>query len=93
MRKLATIFMVVLTAFAFITGVAAAGGQKAAGEVIKADQAGKSIVLNVDGKQVTMTVSEEAAKTLGNLKPGDKVTVSYDEAGGTQTVSSIEKQM
>jgi Cu/Ag efflux protein CusF len=93
MRKLATIFMVALTAFAFTTGVATAGGMKAAGEVVKADATGKSIVLNVDGKQVTMSVSDKAAETLANLKPGDKVTVGYDETGGKQTISTIEKQM
>jgi len=93
MRSLRTILMVALALIAFTAGVPTAGGMKAAGEVVKADTTGKSIVLNVDGKQVTMTVSDQAAQTLANLKPGDKVTVSYEEAGGKQTVSAIEKPM
>jgi S1-C subfamily serine protease len=92
MRKLVTIFTVVLTAFAFATGVASAGGMKSA-EVISADPAAKSIVLNVDGQEVTLPVADQAAAKLTDLKPGDKVQVSYEGEGAEQKVSTIEKQM
>jgi len=80
-----------LMAVAFVTSLAVAGAMKAPGEVVKTDPAARSLVVKVEGKDITFAVSDKAAKALGDLKPGDKVMVSYEESGGKRTADAIEK--
>jgi Cu/Ag efflux protein CusF len=91
MERLRTALIAVLVTVAIATGMAVAGGMTSAAEVIMADPAGKMLVAKVDGKEVTFNVSDKAAQTLAALKPGDKVTISYDESGGQRTAEAIEK--
>lgn len=52
------------------------------GEVVSADEAGKTLVLKVKEKELTFSVAEKAAAKLTDLKPGDRVTVRYVKQEG-----------
>ncbi len=62
------------------------------GEIIKLDPGARKLVVRVAGKQLDFTLSKysvvrEGSKTksLKEVKPGDKVTVSYVQNGGDRT--------
>lgn len=76
-------------------GMAAGPGAKAVtvrGEVVKVEPGSGKLVLKADGKQIDLSSSKylvvrEGAKvkSLKELKPGKKVTVSYVESGKDRT--------
>ncbi|MBZ0170579.1 hypothetical protein MELA_00052 [Candidatus Methylomirabilis lanthanidiphila] len=45
----------------------------------------------LEEQEMAFNVVEHATGALANLRPGDKVTVSYTEADGTLTAQSITK--
>lgn len=49
------------------------------------------VMVKAQRQEMTFSVVENAAKALTQLKPGDKVTVSYTEAGGKLTAQSVTK--
>jgi Cu/Ag efflux protein CusF len=63
------------------------------GEVVAADQTAKTVTIRhmVRGKpkEATFTVEEQAASTLADLKPGDRVRVSYHKMGGQLIANTI----
>ncbi len=65
--------------------------KEASGEVVSADPTAKTLVVKSDGGEMTFEVKESAAGDLGNIKPGDRVTVQYTEAGGKFTAETIRK--
>ncbi len=76
-------------------GQAAGAGGKATtvrGEVIKVDPNSRKLALKADGKQIDLALGRYAVvregpkvKTLREIKPGEKVTVSYVESGKDRT--------
>lgn len=45
----------------------------------------------LEEREMTLSDMEKPARTLANLKPGDKVTVSYTEVDGKLTAQSVTK--
>ena len=101
-----TVLCVVL-AVCFATGVALAAdkatakseGPVAKGKVVSVDKDGKNIVVTVDGADVTFAVNADTKvkqgkeeKTLGDVKAGGAVVVSYKEADGAKTALVIRIQ-
>ncbi len=70
---------------------AATAQKEAAGEVVSVNPTMKTLVVKSGGGEMTFEVKESAAGDLSNLKPGDKVTVKYSEAGGKMTAETIQK--
>ena len=63
------------------------------GEIAKVDAGGKKLVLKRDSGQMELAVGQHSViregakvKRLGDLKPGDKVLVSYVDTGKARTV-------
>jgi len=89
MKKIA-ILMSVLMLIALTAGITMAKEKKAAkleamsGEVVKVDAKAKSIVIKVDGKDVTLKAD---AKLLEGIAVGDKVNI--EESG--KVLKSIKK--
>lgn len=92
-KKTAVTLVAILAALSFTIGLAfaAAAAKTVAGEVIAANRSAQTLMINAEGKEMTFSVVEKAAAALATLKPGDKVTVSYTEAGGKFTAESITK--
>ncbi len=79
----------------------APGGQRAGagakaitvrGEVVRVEPGSGKLVLKVEGKQLDLTLSKYSVvragsqvKRLADVKPGEKVTVSYVESGKDRT--------
>lgn len=65
------------------------------GEFVSMDKATKIVVVKhvVDQKasQMTLSVDEAMLTTLGQLKAGDKVKVTYEEMGGKFIAKTIAK--
>ena len=63
------------------------------GEVVAVDQTAKTVTIKhmVRGKpkQATFTVEEQAASTMADLKPGDRVRVSYHKMEGQLIANAI----
>lgn len=62
------------------------------GEIAKVDPSARKLVLKRDGGQLDLTVGQHSVvrdgakvKKLGELKPGEKVTVSYVDTGKSRT--------
>ncbi len=89
-RKMAIALVAVLVALSF-AGVAFAAAKTITGEVILADSSAKTLTVKVQGKEMTFSVAENAVKALADVKPGDKVTVSYAEADGKLIAQSVTK--
>jgi len=76
-------------------GQGASGGGKAImvrGEVARVEPGSGKLVLKVEGKQLDLTLSKHSVvragaqvKRLADVKPGEKVTVSYVESGKDRT--------
>lgn len=73
-------------------GAAAAKAITVRGEVAKVDPSAKKLVLKRDVGQLDLSVSQHSVirqgaklKRLGDLKPGDKVMVSYVDTGKERT--------
>lgn len=87
MRKVAVCLSVLLIA---VMSMAIAEEMKEKGKthdvmtvVVAVDMEGKTITVKGDDGDMTMPVMEEAASALGNLKQGDKVTLTCtDDAEG-----------
>ncbi len=89
-RKVAVALVAILVALSF-AGVAFAAAKTIAGEVISADASAKTLMIKAQGQEMTFSVVDNAAKALANVKPGDKVTVSYFEADGKLYAQSVTK--
>ena len=65
------------------------------GELVRADQAAKTVTVKhtVDKNpmQLTFGVEDGALSALAGLKPGDQVKVIYVETGGKRIIKSIVK--
>ncbi len=91
MKRLGISVLAVVATLSLTAGFALAGMQNAAGEVVKVDPAAKSLVVKIQGKEVAFNVADKAARSLGDLKPGDHVQIMHDETGGKRTAETIEK--
>ncbi len=54
--------------------------KEAKGKEVSVNPGGKTFVVEANGKRLTLSVAETAAKDLSNIKHGDEVTVRYTEA-------------
>jgi len=75
-------------------GAQGAKTHKLAAEVVSADaQAATITIKGEDGKEATAKVDAAAAKSLANLKAGDKVTLTCrdNDAGQHEAIVAIEK--
>jgi Cu/Ag efflux protein CusF len=76
-----------------MSGPTAGLPKPAAGAVVKADSATKTLVIKPEGKNtkdMTFTVKDTVAGHLASLKPGQKVMVHFvDRGGGKLEVESI----
>ncbi len=65
------------------------------GEFVSMDKAAKTVIVKsmIDKKaaQITFSVDEVMLATLAQLKPGDKVKVSYEEMGDKFIAKTIVK--
>ena len=61
------------------------------GEVTALDSAKSTLTVKGRGKEMTFSATGKAAKSLADIKTGDKVTVHYTEADGKFTATSIKK--
>ncbi|MFN3477561.1 MAG: copper-binding protein [Candidatus Methylomirabilales bacterium] len=62
------------------------------GEVVSVDQQAKTVTVKKAGrklKELTFAVEEKAAPMLADLKPGDRVRVTYVKAEGKLTAKAI----
>jgi len=64
---------------------------EATGQVISADPANKSLVVQSDTGTIAFEVQDRAANELQGLRPGDKVTVRYSQDGGKNSAEAIQK--
>ncbi len=59
-------------------------------EVKAVDAAAKRLtVKRSTGREITLTVAPEAAATLADLKPGERVRITYQRSGGQLTAQAI----
>ncbi len=61
------------------------------GEVTALDSAKSTLTVKGRGKEMSFSATGKAAKSLADIKTGDKVTVHYIEADGKFTATSIKK--
>ncbi|HWQ69179.1 MAG TPA: hypothetical protein VN494_04365 [Patescibacteria group bacterium] len=77
MRRKAAVTFVAIMVTLSLAGVAFAT-HLITGEVILADPSAETLVINVQGHEMTFSVvNDNAVKDLANLKPGAKVAVGY----------------
>jgi hypothetical protein len=71
----------------------AAKPHRLVGEVVAVDQAAKTVTIKFmvrkHPKEATFTAKEQAAPTLADLKPGDRVRVGYHKEQGQLIAHSI----
>lgn len=84
MKKL-SIMVVVVLSLCLVTSFALAAHHMKKGTLTSVDAAKSSIVVNVDGKDQTMSVIKGV--DLGSVKAGDKVEIEMDK----DMVKSIKK--
>lgn len=89
-RKVAVALVAILVALSF-AGVAFAAAKSITGDVVSANLSAKTLMIKAQGQEMTFSVVEKAASALADLRPGDKVTVSYTEADGKLTAQSVTK--
>ena len=65
--------------------------KEAKGKVVSVNPGNKTFVVEAEGKRMTFSVAEPAAKTLPTIKRGDQVTVRYTEDGGKLMAQGISK--
>lgn len=75
------------------------------GEVVSVDQQGKTVTIKTAGrrmrrmppprkpKELTFAMEEKAAPMLADLKPGDRVRVTYVKTEGKLTANAIVKTL
>jgi len=65
------------------------------GELVSVDKTAKTVIVKhvVDQKasQMTLSVDEAMLSTLGQLRAGDKVKVTYEEMGGKFIAKTVAK--
>jgi len=64
---------------------------EATGQVISADPAHNTLVVQSDTGSIAFEVQDIFASELQNLRPGDKVTVRYTQDGAKNSVKAIQK--
>jgi len=64
---------------------------EATGQVISADPANKTLVVQSDTGTIAFEVQDRAANELQGLRPGDKVTVRYTQDAGKNSAEAIQK--
>ncbi len=65
--------------------------KEAKGKVISVNASTKTLVVEAQGKRMTFSVAEPAAKALPTIKSGDQVTVRYTEDGGKFMAQEVTK--
>lgn len=84
MRGKAVVTFVAIMVMLSLTGVAFAT-HLITGEVIWADPSAETLMINVEGHEMTFSVvNDNAVKDLANLKPGAKVAVGYTIGDGNR---------
>jgi Cu/Ag efflux protein CusF len=95
------LFVLVLLASAAVAGPESARLSTAGGQIASIDSAANMVVVKVVGQtgesqDLSFVVAEDskivkggAAVTLGDLKQGDKVTVTYQAKGGKNVIVNI----
>lgn len=79
MRKKVVVPLVATLATLSFVGVACARHPTIIGEVISVDPTRNTLTIKDELGPITFRVEERASRTLANLKPGDKATVTtYD---------------
>lgn len=72
-----------------------AAAKSLVGDFVAADQAAKTVtvkhVVEAKAAQLTFGVEEGAWSSVGALKPGDHVRVTYVEMGGKRIIKTIVK--
>ena len=64
---------------------------EATGQVVSADPANKTLVVQSDTGAIAFEVQDRVANELQDLRPGDKVTVRYTQDAGTNSAEAIQK--
>ena len=94
MKRLTLLLSLLLVAGLFCAGVQASKTHKLTAEVVSADAQASTITFKgEDGKEMTAKVDAAAAKSLADLKAGDKVTLTCrdSDAGQHEAIVAIEK--
>ncbi len=65
--------------------------KEAAGKVVSADPATKTLVVKSERGEMTFEVKDKAANDLKNIKAGDNVRVQYTEVAGKLSAEAIQK--
>ena len=97
MKKMFVIVLALIIGLAFATGGFAAEKAKSktyTGEVSSVDASAKSLVVKGKDGDKTFDVTDSKWKgytSMDEIKPGDKVTVTYMEKDGTMSAKSVTK--
>lgn len=85
------VLVVTLFCVALFAGVALAEKMEAKGKIKDYDLNKKTVVVTIDGKDMTFVVEHEGAlKKLGDrLEKGDEVKVKYTNEGGKNVIKSF----
>lgn len=66
-KKAAVLLIAILAALAFLIGVAFAAANMVTGEVVLASPSAKTLVISVQGEEMTSRAAEKAAMLVGHL--------------------------
>ena len=94
MKRLTLLLSLLLVAGLVCTGAQASTTHKLKAEVVSVDSQASTITVKAeDGKEMTAKVDAPAAKSLADLKAGDKVTLTCrdNDAGQHEAIVAIEK--
>jgi hypothetical protein len=64
---------------------------EATGQVVSADPANKTLIVQSDTGAMAFEVQDRVASELRDLRPGDKVTVRYTQDAGKNSAEAIQK--
>ncbi|HEY3276179.1 MAG TPA: hypothetical protein VGJ94_06130 [Syntrophorhabdaceae bacterium] len=98
MKKTLIVFLVVIIGMVFVTASFAKGTAKTktvSGEVVSVDPASNTAVVKADQGDMTFAMAStkwKNYKSMEEMKPGDKVKITYTEKDGKMMATWVEKK-